>query len=706
MNRIAVRMAAISLAMVVAGAGLAQTPVGTAFTYQGQLKLNGSPVGGTADFIFKLYDASIAGTQVGADFPAPNVTVSAGTFTTRLDFGTSPFAGAARWLEIWVRSPAGSGTYTQLTPRQELTASPYALYSAAPWGSCENGISYCAGAVGMGTTTPGARLDVNGDIIAGGRGEEWLFHTRSQTGGDFLQITDRDESGAWKWGQGLTIGENGNVGIGTTNPLSKLDVRAGTAWADMLSIGSWGGNPTYYPGLIIGYTDGGAATVEQYTSRWGARWLWEHGSAEGWVTQMLLESNNDLFLYDGADRPIRLSPTGPSYITQSLGIGTESPLVKLDVNGGIRASGGVPGAGGVNNVGYAFSSPGDADSGMFSTGDGQLSFYTNSGERVRIAPSGNVGIGTAAPSRKLDVIGDAYLQGVGGWNSTGDRAYLYLGDTNNYIAGEWGQGLRFGTYEHPDALSIEQIEGDVKVANSIDVVGHVGIGNPTTTDRPLCVRAASAGWPEWIGLYDPNGTPTWHFNNLGGGFNLAETSVADARIYVAKGGNVGIHTSNPTAPLTVQGNVQVRGAGGQTIIELGEGLDYAEGFDIAQNKYAAPGTVVVIDADNPGELTTSTTPYDSRVAGIVAGAKGLGSAVRLAADRFDCQVALAGRVYCNVDATYGAIQPGDLLTTSPTPGHAMKVTDSQRATGAVLGKAMQALPRGEKGQILVLVTLQ
>jgi hypothetical protein len=78
----------------------------------------------------------------------------------------------------------------------------------------------------------------------------------------------------------------------------------------------------------------------------------------------------------------------------------------------------------------------------------------------------------------------------------------------------------------------------------------------------------------------------------------------------------------------------------------------------------------------------------------------------LGTDGFDIDVALAGRVYCNVEATQHAIQPGDLLTTSSMPGYAMKATDYDRARGAILGKAMQSLARGEKGQILVLVTLQ
>jgi hypothetical protein len=68
-------------------------------------------------------------------------------------------------------------------------------------------------------------------------------------------------------------------------------------------------------------------------------------------------------------------------------------------------------------------------------------------------------------------------------------------------------------------------------------------------------------------------------------------------------------------------------------------------------------------------------------------------------------VALTGRVYVQADTVNGPIQPGDLLTTSLTPGRAMKVTDHARAQGAILGKAMTGLAAGE-GLVLVLVSLQ
>ena len=97
------------------------------------------------------------------------------------------------------------------------------------------------------------------------------------------------------------------------------------------------------------------------------------------------------------------------------------------------------------------------------------------------------------------------------------------------------------------------------------------------------------------------------------------------------------------------------------------------------------------------------------VAGCVSGANGLDAGIILYHEEGEKQnafpVALSGRVYCWADAAYGAIQPGDLLTTSDTPGHVMVVRDYQKAQGAIIGKAMSGLEEG-RGLILVLVTLQ
>ncbi|RCK72703.1 MAG: hypothetical protein ANABAC_1237 [Anaerolineae bacterium] len=105
------------------------TAVGTAFTYQGQLQGASGPVSGSCDFQFSLWDALTSGVQVGTTQTKTGVAVSNGLFTVTLDFGADTFGGDARWLGIAVRCPAGSGAYVPLTPRQALTAAPYAVYS-------------------------------------------------------------------------------------------------------------------------------------------------------------------------------------------------------------------------------------------------------------------------------------------------------------------------------------------------------------------------------------------------------------------------------------------------------------------------------------------------------------------------------------------------------------------------------------------------
>lgn len=101
-------------------------PVGSGFTYQGRLVFSGSPASGDYDFTFSLFDASSGGTQVGSTITALNQTLSIGTFTTLLDFGPTAFQGDARWLQIAVR-PSGQPTFTTMSPRQALTAAPYAV---------------------------------------------------------------------------------------------------------------------------------------------------------------------------------------------------------------------------------------------------------------------------------------------------------------------------------------------------------------------------------------------------------------------------------------------------------------------------------------------------------------------------------------------------------------------------------------------------
>lgn len=134
--------------------------------------------------------------------------------------------------------------------------------------------------------------------------------------------------------------------------------------------------------------------------------------------------------------------------------------------------------------------------------------------------------------------------------------------------------------------------------------------------------------------------------------------------------------------------------------------DCAEEFDVAESEGIEPGTVVILDHE--GKLQQSKEAYDKKVAGVISGAGGYKPGIVL--DRKHSQdnrmsVALMGKAYCQVDAEYSPIEAGDLMTTSATPGHAMKAGDPLRAFGAVIGKALRSQKEG-RGLLPILIALQ
>jgi hypothetical protein len=136
------------------------------------------------------------------------------------------------------------------------------------------------------------------------------------------------------------------------------------------------------------------------------------------------------------------------------------------------------------------------------------------------------------------------------------------------------------------------------------------------------------------------------------------------------------------------------------------GADCAEDFDIMQQEKVEPGTVMVIN--DTGKLEESQQAYDKRVAGVISGAGVFKPAITLdkqISENNRQPIALLGKVYCKVDAQYGAIEVGDMLTTSPTLGYAMKALDPFKAFGAVIGKALRPLKNG-RGLLPILVAIQ
>lgn len=182
---------------------------------------------------------------------------------------------------------------------------------------------------------------------------------------------------------------------------------------------------------------------------------------------------------------------------------------------------------------------------------------------------------------------------------------------------------------------------------------------------------------------------------------VGERSVAIGR-YLTDGTWEALFTVRNT-----DGLAWVRGEVSCAALTIRGGADLAEPFAMSEAE-VSPGSVVVIDEQHPGKLKLSAQAYDRKVAGVVSGAGGVKAGISMIQENAleaGQNVALTGRVYVRTDAAFGAVQPGDLLTTSDTPGHAMRASDHLKAPGAILGKAMTGLNDG-KGLVLVLVTLQ
>ena len=181
----------ISLLFVsgIASARPLNAALGTGFTYQGKLTDGGAPADGAYDFEFKLYDALSGGSQVGSTVPLGDVAVADGLFTVQLDFG-NVFDGTALFLSIGVRPGASTGAYTTLSPRQALTATPYAIYAAkAPW----SGLTGVPAGLNDGddntTYTAGDGLELVGAQFKGKGTPYQNVVIVAKSGGDFTTIT-------------------------------------------------------------------------------------------------------------------------------------------------------------------------------------------------------------------------------------------------------------------------------------------------------------------------------------------------------------------------------------------------------------------------------------------------------------------------------------------------------------------------------------
>jgi hypothetical protein len=331
-----------------------------------------------------------------------------------------------------------------------------------------------------------------------------------------------------------------------------------------------------------------------------------------------------------------------------------------------------------------------------------------------VASGGNIGIGTATPIADLDVEGNdasrsynypvVLIQNVN--TSSNAAPALRVVDWGNTTYGALsvsangtGPIAQFGNYS--SFVADIQTNGTLDAVNGI-FSGNVGIGTTSPTGK-LHVYGNSA----------PGGNIPTSATILasGDGFHNRFMSVnGNQAVYMsafdASSGEISTYDYGTGQGLRLNLNVN-GGTVSVPVLEIRGGSDLAEPFEMS-SKDVPMGAVMVIDDSQPGRLKMSTGAYDSRVAGIISGANGINPGISLhqeGALEGGQNVALSGRVYALADASNGPIKPGDLLTTSDTPGHAMKVTDHAKAQGAVIGKAMSSLRQG-KGMVLVLVSLQ
>lgn len=235
---------------------------------------------------------------------------------------------------------------------------------------------------------------------------------------------------------------------------------------------------------------------------------------------------------------------------------------------------------------------------------------------------------------------------------------------------------------------------------TVDTAGNFGVGTTAPAAR-LHVDGGSDAGPTGGGFI------------VAGATNGLNVVIDNNEIMARDNGGVAALSLNHNG-----GEVRIgQGSGGTgrlvtPVLQITGGSDLAEGFDVAAvgDAQPAPGMLVSIDPARPGKLVLSTKAYDHTIAGIISGANGIKTGMVMGQENTVANglhpVALTGRVYVFADTSAEGIEPGDLLTSSDIPGHAMKATDRDASHGAVIGKAMTSLGRGEKGMVLVLVNLQ
>lgn len=577
-------------------------------TYQGYLEgPGGSAVNGTVSIMFSLYTAPSGGIAVW--WETLNVEVKKGVFSVILG-KTWPLSALPFDVSYYLGVKVGDDS--EMTPRTELTSTGYSFRAA----------------------TAELALDLN-----------------------CSQCISQDELD-------FTIdGGTVNAGNGLTKEGDTLHVGAGPGIAvqpDIVSIAE-GGVITSMLGNDVVITEklhGNAVTNEKIADN-------AVGSAK--IINLSIGPQD---LAAGAVTTDKISSAGAS-TGQVLKYNGSSVVWEIDQAGGLT----LPYGGSANSISTAFAITQNG------TGWG-MNVESNGVFGIRGKSSATDGAGVGGynySSGGVGVFGQGSSKGIYGF-TTETGAYGVRGEaTGSGGTGVYGSGPAWGGY----------------FTGRLYASGNVGIGTTSPARKlhlfgsgpRILIESNDAFAPEVN--FKSSGTPDWAIYKHG--------ATGDLRFY-QNGDQVTIKNGT--------GRLQVK------VLQILGGSDLSEEFDVRATDEAhqpSPGMIVSIDPHNAGKLIVSSKAHDKKVAGVISGAGGINTGMLMGQNNSVADgsnpVALTGRVYCLADASYGPIEPGDLLTTSDTPGHAMRVGDHDAAQGAIIGKAMTFLNEGQ-GLVLVLVTLQ